>query len=307
MTEEICDTDFYREVLKGYIGDLRWDEPLAPYTSLKVGGPVNVMVFPSDVTELVFLLEQIGKHQLPYFVLGGGSNLLIKDGGIGGIVFNLRQLNKIEAVGFDFLMAEGGASYPKVATFAMENDLGGLEFAVGIPGTVGGAITMNAGVPGAETSEAVISVTLVKETGEISEIPVQEVGFSYRGTKLPKGIIFAAGFRLTPTPKTEIEEKIKIILKKRRDLQPLNLSNCGSVFKNPPNGFAGDLIEKSGLKGYCIGGAEISTLHANFVVNKGGAKASDFIALIEKMQQTVFERFDVELEPEVKIVGREIS
>ncbi len=304
MTEEICDTAFYREVLKGFQGDLRWDEPLAPYTTLKVGGPGNVMVFPSNVTELVFLLEQISKHHLPYFVLGGGSNLLIKDGGIGGIVFNLRQLNKIEAVGFDFLMAEGGASYPKVATFAMENDLGGLEFAAGIPGSVGGAVAMNAGVPGAETSEAVISVTLVNETGEISEIPVQEVGFTYRGTKLPRGIILAVAFRLTPRPKAEIEEKIKSILKKRRDRQPVNLSNCGSVFKNPANGFAGDLVEKAGLKGHRIGGAEISSQHANFVINKGGAKASDFIALIEKMQHTVAERFGVELEPEVKIVGQ---
>lgn len=307
MTGEIFDTAFYQEVLKGYQGELCWDESLAPYTTLKVGGTANVMVFPSTVTELVVLLEQISKHKLPYFVLGSGSNLLVRDGGINGIVFNLRQLNKIEAVGFDFLMAEGGASYPRIATFAMENELGGLEFAAGIPGSVGGAVAMNAGVPGAETSEAVVSVTLVKETGEISEIPVQEVGFSYRATKLPKGIILAVGFRLTPTPRTEIEEKIKTILKKRRDRQPVNHSNCGSVFKNPPNGFAGDLIEKSGLKGHRIGGAEISSQHANFVINRGGAKACDFIALIEKMQHTVAEHFGVELETEVKIVGRNIS
>jgi len=305
MTEEICDTAFYREVLEGYRGDLCWDEPLAPYTTLKVGGPVNVMVFPSNVTELVFLLEQIAKHHLPYFVLGSGSNLLVKDGGIGGIVFNLRQLNKIEAVGFDFLMAESGASYPRVATFAMLHDLGGLEFAAGIPGSVGGAVAMNAGVPGAETADAVISVTFVNEAGEISEIPVQEVGFTYRNTKLPKGIILSAAFRLTPTPKAEIEEKIKTILRKRRNRQPVNHSNCGSVFKNPPNGFAGDLVEKSGLKGHRIGGAEISTQHGNFIINTGGAKAVDFISLIEKMQQRVSERFGVELEPEVKIVGRD--
>ncbi len=306
MTEEICDTAFYREVLHAYRGELRWDEILAPYTSLKVGGPVNVMVSPANVTELVFLLEQIAKHDLPYFVLGGGSNLLIKDGGIAGIVFNLKYLNKIETVGFDFLMAQAGASYPKVATFAMLNDLGGLEFAAGIPGTVGGAIAMNAGVPGADTAEAVISVTFVNESGEISEIPVQEVGFTYRGTALPKGIILAAGFRLTPRPKPEIEETIKSILKKRRERQPVNFSNCGSVFKNPPNGFAGDLVEKSGLKGLRIGGAEISVQHGNFMVNKGGASASDFIALIEKMQQTVQERFGVLLEPEVKIVGKDL-
>lgn len=307
MDQNKTETDFLKKVLKPYGGEVRWDEPMAPYTSLKVGGSADAMVFPESFEEVLVLMEQISCHEVPYFVLGNGSNLLVKAGGYRGIVLHLKHLNKIDLIGIDDIMAEGGAAYPKLATYAMENHLGGLEFAIGIPGSVGGAIAMNAGVPGHETSNALLNITIVDETGKLRDILPREVDFGYRRASLPSGVIVSAAFRLTPTPTEEVEKKMKVFLEKRRERQPLAFSNCGSVFKNPPNGFAGDWVEKAGLKGFRIGGAEVYEKHGNFIINKGLATANDVLALIDKMREEVSGRFGVSLELEVKVIGTDES
>ncbi|MFQ5596546.1 MAG: UDP-N-acetylmuramate dehydrogenase [Nitrospiria bacterium] len=292
-----------KEALEEYPGETRWDESLAPYTSLKVGGRADALVFPGSVEMLMELMKGISKAGVPYFVLGNGTNVLVKEGGIRGLVLNLKNLNRIELIGFDVIFAEAGSAYPKVATFAMEHHLGGIEYAAGIPGTVGGAVAMNAGIPNCDTGSSLLNIGLVDEAGTLRDLSPQEIDFGYRSTSLPQGVVVSAAFRLTPTPEEEVEASLKAYLKTRRTRQPLDLSNCGSVFKNPPDGFAGDLIEQAGLKGCRVGDAQVSTKHGNFIVNLGSARADDVLALIEKMHEAIVARFGISLELEVKVVG----
>lgn len=294
-----------RTLFKNYGGKLRWDEPLARYTSLKVGGPADLMVFPRSVAEVSTLMQTLSKHRLPYFVLGGGSNLLIKSGGIEGVVIHLKHLNRAKRLDATQLQADAGLSYPKLAIYAMEQGLSGLEFAAGIPGMVGGAVVMNAGIPRQETAPLLTSVTLVDKAGESREIPAKALSFAYRSSELPKGVIVSAVFALTPAPPENVEQRMKAYLKRRQETQPLSFSNCGSVFKNPEGLYAGRLIEQAGLKGYQIGDAQISERHGNFIINRGAAQAEDCLALIKKMQETVLDLFGIVLELEVKVIGQD--
>ncbi len=294
-----------KTLFKHYDGKIRWDEPLTRYTSLKVGGAADMMVFPQTVPELSSIMKTIWKHRLPYFVLGAGSNLLIKPGGIKGVVIHLKHLNHVKLLDGNRLQAEGGLSYPKLAIFAMEKGLTGLEFAAGIPGMVGGAVVMNAGIPGMETAPLLESITLINEQGISEKIPAETLSFSYRTSQLPKGVIVSAVFALTSASRESIETTMKTYLKRRQETQPLSFSNCGSVFKNPPGLHAGRLIEQSGLKGYRIGDAEISERHGNFIINRGGAKAEDCLALISKMKETVLDLFGIALQLEVKVTGQD--
>jgi len=305
MNEKKCNKASLKQALDGFPGEVRWQEAIAPYTSLKVGGPAEAMVFPASVEEVVFLMQRISRGAIPYFVLGNGSNLIVRSGGFNGIVLHLKHLNRIALIGIDDLLAEGGASFPKLAAFAMEHHLSGLEFAAGIPGTVGGAVAMNAGIPGQETGAWLVNIALIDEDGVLREINPRTIAFSYRKTTLPRGVIVSAAFRLTPRPAEEIEKDLKSLMKNRRERQPLNYPNCGSVFKNPAEGFAGEWLEKAGLKGLRIGDAQISEKHGNFIVNHGSATAEEVLALIEKMQETVKARFGIALELEVKIIGSE--
>lgn len=294
-----------KEALTGYPGEVRFDEPVAPYTSLKVGGPAEAMVFPRASAEVVLLMERIGRHHLPYFILGGGSNLIARDGGIPGVVIHLKHLSRITFQEPDTLLADAGVSYPRLSTEAMAKGLSGLEFAAGIPGTVGGAVAMNAGIPGEETGSVLSSVTLVDEEAKVRTLPKEAIRFGYRTAALPKGIVISASFRLTPAPSAEVEQKLKRLLKRRRETQPLAYPNVGSVFTNPPGDYAGRLVESVGLKGFRIGDAQISERHGNFIINLGNAKASDVLSLIGEMQRRVKERHGIDLELEVKIVGRD--
>jgi UDP-N-acetylmuramate dehydrogenase len=250
-------------------------------------------------------MERLNRHALPSFVLGGGSNLLVRDGGIAGVVVHLKHLNRIEAAGPAAVTAEAGASYPKLSLFAAEKGLSGLEFAVGIPGTVGGAVAMNAGIPGEETASVLKEITLVGEAGRVARFPKEGIAFGYRSAALPKGIVVSASFALSPSPAAQIDEKMKRLLQRRRETQPLSFPNVGSVFKNPEGRFAGRLIEAAGLKGQRSGGAQISERHGNFIVNCGQATAKEVLGLIELIRQKVRAESGVVLEPEVKIVGRE--
>lgn len=291
------------EALDDYSGEIRWNEPIAPYTSLKVGGPAEVMVFPKTVFEVAFLMDRVSRHQLPWFILGGGSNLLVRDGGIEGVVLHLKHLHQIEEKDSGILVAEAGVSFPKLSTYAKEKALSGLEFAVGIPGTVGGAVVMNAGIPNEETEAVLKELTLVDEDGEIQTYPRERVPFGYRSAHLPKGVVFSASFQLAPAPVEQIDEKMKRLLKRRRETQPLSFPSVGSVFKNPEKGVAGKIIEACGLKGSRLGGAQISERHGNFIINRGAAKAEDVLGLIRMTQERVQEADGIVLEPEVKIVG----
>lgn len=295
-----------KEALKDYPGEVRFDEPVAPYTSLKVGGPAEAMVFPRSSAEVVLLMERIGRYRLPYFVLGGGSNLIVRDGGIPGVVVHLKHLSRITFQEPDTLLADAGVSYPKLSTEAMAKGLSGLEFAAGIPGTVGGAIAMNAGIPGEETASVLSSVTLVDEEARVKTLPKEAIQFGYRTAALPKGMVTSASFRLTPASPEEVEEKLKRLLKRRRETQPLSFPNVGSVFTNPPGDYAGRLVESVGLKGFRIGDAQISERHGNFIINLGNAKAGEVLALVAEMQTRVKERHGIDLELEAKVVGRDM-
>jgi len=296
--------ELFRKVFEGYPGELRLNEPIAPYTSMKIGGPADAMVFPKSISDMVDLLERLNRSALPYFVLGGGSNLLVRDGGIAGVVIHLKHLNRIETAGPAGLTAQAGAPYPKLSLFAAERGLSGLEFAVGIPGTVGGAVAMNAGIPGEETAAVLEEIILADEAGGVRRVPKGEIAFGYRSAALPKGVVVSASFSLSPAPAAEIDEKMKRLLQRRREMQPLSYPNVGSVFKNPEGDFAGRLIEAAGLRGRRSGGAQISEKHGNFIINRGEATAESVLALIEEIRQKVRAEFGILLEPEVKVVGR---
>src|SRR5581483_827758 len=297
-------TELFRKVFEGYPGEVRLNEPIAPYTSMKIGGPADAMVFPKSISDMVDLLERLNRSALPYFVLGGGRSLLIRDGGIAGVVIHLKHLNRIETAGPAGLTAQAGAPYPKLSLFAAERGLSGLEFAVGIPGTVGGAVAMNAGIPGEETAAVLEEIILADGAGGVRRVPKEEIAFGYRSAALPKGVIVSASFSLSPAPVAEIDEKMKRLLQRRRETQPLSYPNVGSVFKNPEGDFAGRLIEAAGLKGRRSGGAQISEKHGNFIINRGEATAEAVLALIEEIRQKVRAEFGILLEPEVKVVGR---
>lgn len=297
--------ELFRKVFEGYPGEVRLNEPIAPYTSMKIGGPADAMVFPKSVSDLVDLMARLTRYALPYFVLGGGSNLLVRDGGIGGVVIHPKLLNRIGTESATALTAEAGVSYPKLSLFAAEKGLSGLEFAVGIPGTVGGAVVMNAGIPGEETASVLSGITLVDEAGKVQRLRKEQVAFGYRSAALPKGVVVSASFSLSPAPAAEIDEKIKRLLQRRRETQPLSFPNVGSVFKNPAGDFAGRLVEAAGLKGRRSGAAQISERHGNFIINRGEATAKEVLALIGEIRQKVQAEFGILLEPEVKVVGRE--
>ncbi len=295
-----------KEALKGFSGECCWHTPMAPYTSLKVGGPADLLLFPESEADLAWLMPVLTKYALPIFVLGSGSNLLVRDGGIAGAVIHLRSLNQIKQIGPNHLFAESGVSYPKLALFAMHHGLSGLEFASGIPGSVGGAVAMNAGIPNYETAQILTSVRLMDALGNVEDFSAQDLDFSYRKTTLPQALILSTRFRLSSAPKRLIEAKMKYLLKQRQSSQPLQKPNCGSVFKNPPGQHAGALIEAAGLKGFSIGDAQISERHGNFMLNHGAATATDCLALITKMQERVAQQTGITLQLEVKVIGRDV-
>jgi UDP-N-acetylmuramate dehydrogenase len=297
--------ELLERTFEGYPGEVRLNEPIAPYTSMKVGGPAEVMVFPKSLSDVIDLMERLNRYHLPSFILGGGSNLLVKDGGVAGVVIHLKHLNQMEVSGADILTAQGGASYPKLSLFAAEKGLSGLEFAVGIPGTVGGAVVMNAGIPGEETATVLKEITLVNEIGRVLRVPKEQIPFGYRSAGLPKGVVISASFALLPASVDSVNEKMKGLLQRRRETQPLSFPNVGSVFKNPKGRFAGQLIEAAGLKGVRAGDAQISERHGNFIINRGSATAKEVLALIEKIRQKVEAEHGIALELEAKVVGRE--
>jgi UDP-N-acetylmuramate dehydrogenase len=261
------------------------------------------MLFPRTIEEVAAFM----RLRLPYFVLGSGSNLIVRDGGIAGVVLHLKHFRQIVRSSPDMLVAGAGVLYPRLSVHAEKAGLAGLEFAAGIPGTVGGAVAMNAGIPDHETAAVLKEVTIVDPAGKVASHKMEKIHFGYRSSQLPAGVVVSASFGLTPASSEALEVERERLLAARRKSQPLSLPNVGSVFKNPPGDFAGRLIEKVGLKGERVGEAQISPRHANFIVNLGKATARDVIALIRVVGQRVEQECGVTLELEAKIVGRALE
>ncbi len=285
-------------------GTLKHDEPMSRHTSWRVGGPADHYYQPVDLEDLSLFLSQLPEEE-PLHWVGLGSNLLVRDGGIRGTVIAtsgmLKRLSVIEA---GLIRAEAGVASAKVARYAAEHDLTGCEFLAGIPGTIGGALAMNAGAFGGETWEIVEAVETIDRHGEIRTRGKDEYTIGYRTVEAPADEWFVAGhFRLQAGDGAETRANIKQLLAKRGASQPMQTANAGSVFKNPENDHAARLIDSLGLKGSCEGKACVSEIHANFIINTGGCAAADIEQLIEKIQHEVEHRHGVRLEREVRIVG----
>ncbi len=282
--------------------------PMSEYTSFRVGGPADSLVFPADLEDLQHISRWCLQEKIPCFVLGNGTNLLVRDGGIRGLVISLSRLpGGIEAAarGLDGLVRAGaGEILGKLVEFAWRQELAGLEFAAGIPGTVGGALFMNAGAFQGEMKDVVESVRFMDASGNIFTRNRNECKFSYRSMFLQNGEVILEGrLRLKKGNAQEIRTRGEEIIRRRLAKHPYDLPSAGSVFKNPPEGPAGKLIEEVGLKGMRIGDAQVSEKHANFIVNRGRARAGDILALIERIREKVCQEKGILLETEIRIVG----
>lgn len=285
-------------------GEVRFKEPLSFHTSLRVGGAADIFIIPQDVDDIRHALSFADKEGLPVEIIGGGNNLLVKDRGVRGVVLRLEGcLGRAEFQGEE-VVAGAGASLSALIREAAALSLGGVECLVGIPATIGGALAMNAGTPDGSIGDFVSAVYFLHADGTIGEFKPGSGAFAYRSFNFPPGaILIGARLALHRRPYPEIQKEIKQRLKQKKTTQPLALASAGCVWKNPPGEAAGRLIEKVGLKGKRINGAEISTKHANFIVNRGGASASDILALMRMAQERVEAHFGIRLEPEIRIIG----
>lgn len=297
-----------RRALEEAAGDaVRFEVPMSRFTSLRVGGPVDAMVTPGDRDELARVLRVCALHRLPHAVIGNGFNSIVRDEGLTGVALRLSRFRDLGTRPGERLRCEAGASHRQITRFCQEQGLAGLEFGAGIPGTVGGWIAMNAGIGHREVKDVVCEIEVMSPTrARIRHLGRQLLHFGYRALRglAPGSVILSALFEVRISTRAEVKAEVDRLLAERARRQPLDLPSCGSVFKNPPGGFAGQLIEAAGLKGERVGGAEISTTHANFIVNRGGATATDVISLIAKARALVRCRTGIVLEPEVRILGR---
>ena len=284
-------------------GEIRHDEPMSRHTSWRAGGPAETFFIPASIDDLATFLAELDADT-PVFWLGVGSNLLVRDGGLPGVVISATAMSKhIERAGDQRVRAGAGVPCTQLARQCIRWQLGPSEFFAGIPGTVGGALAMNAGAHGGETWERVESVKTIDRGGQLHERTPRDYTVAYRSVKGPANEWFLeATFRFDPDVAPSMEE-MKTMLERRRATQPLGLPSCGSVFRNPPGDYAARLIEAAGLKGHRIGGAEVSTKHANFIINRADASASDIEELIEHVRETVLAVHGVDLSHEVRIVG----
>ena len=279
------------------------NEPMGKHCSWRTGGNAEVYFEPADKADLSLFLTQTAED-LPLTWIGLGSNLLVRDGGLKGVVIaTLNKLNELTLLGNGTVYAESGVTCAKLARFCQKHHLDGADFLAGIPGTVGGALAMNAGAFGYETWQFVESVEMLQRHGELLNRQPSEFKVSYRSVSIIDNEWFSAAVFNFPKKNDSEVSNIKPLLAKRNASQPIGLPSCGSVFKNPQNDFAARLIEASGLKGYCIGGACVSEKHTNFIINENNATASDIETLIEKIQFEVKKQFDIELKTEVRIIG----
>jgi UDP-N-acetylmuramate dehydrogenase len=292
--------EFYNEE------DITVDSPMSEHIYFRVGGPADILVTPVNEEQVVNTLKLCREYNVPYFILGNGSNILVKDGGISGVVIKFNKLNKITTEG-NCVTAQSGALLKDVSKAALENNLRGFEFACGIPGSIGGAVFMNAGAYDGEMAHVIKSARVIDENCNIKNLTKEELELGYRSSiVMKKGyVVIEATVELESGEYASIKDKIDDLTNRRESKQPLEYPSAGSTFKRPEGYFAGKLIQDSGLKGFSIGGAAVSEKHSGFVINKGGATAKDVLDVIAHVQKTVKENFDVELHTEVRIIGRD--
>ena len=284
--------------------ELRFDEPMSRHTSFRIGGPVAVMAFPKRAEELSQILKVSALLDINPAILGAGTNVLAPDDGIDGLVVCLKDcMGGMEQLDDTTIRVAAGVTMTRAAMFAANLGLAGMEFAHGIPGTIGGGVYMNAGAYGGEIKDICVSVDVMDKAGNITRRSAEEMKFAYRHSILEDegGIVLSAEFKLRPASTEEVKATMRELQNKRSASQPLDLPSAGSAFKRPVGGFAAALIDQAGLKGYTVGGAAISTKHAGFAVNVGGATAADVRNLLSQVSDIVFEKSGIRLEPEVRI------
>lgn len=295
--------DILYERLKGRV---RTDEPMELHTSFRIGGPADLFVEPVDVNDLTCALKILKEHHVPVLIVGAGTNMLVRDGGIRGAVIGLRGMKRMERRGNSTVYADGGALLSGLVMKSVSWELSGLEFAVGIPGSAGGAVIMNAGAHASSMSNVIRRVEMVFPDGSVNIIDARDLSFSYRKYNINEGkIITGVEFSLEPEASDVVKKRIEKHLTWRKDNQPLKYPSAGSVFKNPPNVSAGKLIDDLRLKGLAVGGAQVSETHANFIVNTGGAAARDVLDLIVRIRDQVSKEHGIDLELEIRVVGED--
>ena len=286
-------------------GELLEQEPLSLHISLKVGGPADIFAIPRDMSDLKSLVRYLDEQQIPRLVIGGGYNLLVRDGGFRGIAITLRNLNHLAVRPGGEIRAEAGGRNIDLARLTEVHGLTGLEFLIGIPGTIGGALRMNAGAHGGEIFDHLVSLEVLGNDGLVTH-DRKTLNYGYRCLQLdPNKIIIAANFQLAAGNRETIATAMDACLQKRRDAQQVRFPNAGSFFRNPPGQAAWRLIDEAGLRGMTVGGAQVSDVHANFLVNRGGAKAADFLSLATIVKKKVFAVSGIQLEEEVRITGED--
>lgn len=300
-----------RRALQACLADrVEFDVALARHTSLRIGGPADAIATPADRAELREVLAICTEHALPSIVLGAGFNVLVREGGIRGVVLHLKKLRRIERDRPNLISVEAGASHATITRYCVEHALTGLEFGAGIPGTLGGWLAMNAGIGVRDMKDVVFDIDILDRTGKhMLQIASDKLDFRYRALEglEPGSIIVAARLQVEQSERAKVQSEIDRLLAHRQANQPIDISSCGSVFRNPPDHFAGQLIEAAGLKGAREGAAEISSVHANFIVNHGGATASDVLRLIERARAKVADETGIRLETEVKLLGARLN
>lgn len=283
------------------------NEPMKRHTTFRIGGPCDIFIKPRSIEEIRQIIEVVKENKVPYYVVGNGSNLLVSDDGYRGVIINLFNNFSDITVEGNTITASAGALLGKIGYTALKNSLTGFEFATGIPGTLGGAVVMNAGAYGGEMKDVLSEVTVLTKEGELLTLKADELELGYRTSiVMKKGyVVVSATFTLEKGEHQKIEDRVNDLTKRREEKQPLEYPSAGSTFKRPEGHFTGKLIQEAGLKGFCIGGAAVSKKHSGFVINKGGATAKDVLDVIKHVQDTVREKFNVELQTEVRIVGED--
>lgn len=292
--------EFYSE------DEIEINSPMSEHIYFKVGGPVDILLNPNNMDQVVKTIALCKEHKVPYFIIGNGSNLLVKDGGIRGVVIKLCKLNNISADDTE-IYAECGALLADVSKIALKNSLTGFEFACGIPGSIGGAVFMNAGAYDGEISFIIKEATVVNDKNEIVTLSKEELELGYRTSAVMTHgyVVLSATFTLKKGDYDTIKARVDHLTKRREDSQPLEYPSAGSTFKRPEGYFVGKLIQDSGLKGFTMGRAGVSEKHSGFIINRGGATAQEVLDVIAYVQKVIKENYDVDLHPEVRIIGEE--
>ncbi len=301
----MIDLSAFAESLKSEYCEILVNSPMSRQTSFKVGGNADIIAFPKNTDALIDIIRKAKNEKIPFFVMGNGSNLLVKDCGIEGLVIKTTSMDTAIATDGNTIKCSAGTPLSKLCVTAYDNSLHGLEFAYGIPGTVGGAVYMNAGAYGGEMKDVLVSVTHIDKDGNTVTKSADELNLGYRKSfysENPENIILSAEFCLTPGDKADIKAVMDDLMGRRKDKQPLEFPSAGSTFKRPEGHFAGALIEQCNLKGYTIGGAQVSEKHAGFIINRYQGTATDVLDLIDYVKNTVKKETGITLEPEVRII-----